>query len=61
MPLPSICGRVCPRFCEDSCRRNIVDAPVDICGLKRLTGDLWMEKLSQYAPRVDEVSGFKWQ
>ncbi len=59
MPLPSICGRVCPRFCEDSCRRNIVDAPVDICGLKRLTGDLWMEKLSQYAPRVDEVSGFK--
>jgi len=23
-PLPLVCGRVCPRFCETKCRRNIV-------------------------------------
>lgn len=59
MPLPSICGRVCPRFCEDSCRRNIIDEPVDICGLKRLAGDIWLEKLSDFTPEVRENSGFK--
>lgn len=59
MPLPSICGRVCPRFCEDSCRRNIIDEPVDICGLKRLAGDIWLEKLSDFTPEIRENSGFK--
>ena len=26
-PLPLVCGRVCPRFCETKCRRNRVDEP----------------------------------
>lgn len=38
-PLPSICGRVCPRFCEKQCRRNIVDSPVAINALKRFATD----------------------
>ncbi|HHX76946.1 MAG TPA: 2Fe-2S iron-sulfur cluster binding domain-containing protein, partial [Firmicutes bacterium] len=39
MPFPSVCGRVCPRFCEEECRRNLVDEPVNICDLKRFAGD----------------------
>ncbi|MDI6793931.1 MAG: FAD-dependent oxidoreductase, partial [bacterium] len=38
-PLPSICGRVCVRFCEDACRRNLVDEPVAINFLKRFAAD----------------------
>lgn len=34
-PLPLACGRVCPRFCEKECRRNLVDEPVGINYIKR--------------------------
>ena len=50
LPFPSVCGRVCPRFCEDECRRNIVDEPVNICALKRYAGDYDLVNFNQYAP-----------
>jgi NADPH-dependent glutamate synthase beta subunit-like oxidoreductase/coenzyme F420-reducing hydrogenase delta subunit len=34
-PLPFICGTICAHPCEDDCRRNDVDEPVSIRGLKR--------------------------
>ncbi len=34
-PLPSICGTICAHHCEDECRRNDVDRPPSIRGLKR--------------------------
>lgn len=34
-PFVSTCGRVCPAFCEDACRRGNIDAPVAIRALKR--------------------------
>ncbi|NLM45726.1 MAG: FAD-dependent oxidoreductase [Firmicutes bacterium] len=49
MPFASVCGRVCPRFCEDACRRNIVDEPVAICALKRYAGDFDLENFNSYA------------
>ncbi|MDW7728708.1 MAG: FAD-dependent oxidoreductase [Bacillota bacterium] len=52
MPLPSICGRVCPRFCEAECRRNMVDEPVNICDLKRFAGDFDLEMIDSYRPYV---------
>lgn len=39
IPLPVVCGRVCPRFCETECRRNLVDEPVAINALKRFVAD----------------------
>jgi formate dehydrogenase major subunit len=40
LPLPRIIGRVCPRPCEDACRRTQVDGkPVAICQLKRFAAD----------------------
>lgn len=39
LPFPASIGRVCPRFCETDCRRNLIDGPVSICSLKRYAGD----------------------
>ncbi|MBN1834352.1 MAG: FAD-dependent oxidoreductase, partial [Spirochaetales bacterium] len=38
-PFPATIGRVCPRPCEDACRRNLVDEPVAIDWLKRFVAD----------------------
>ncbi|OHB33499.1 MAG: dihydropyrimidine dehydrogenase subunit A [Desulfuromonadaceae bacterium GWC2_58_13] len=39
MPLPSVCGRVCPHPCESACRRKNVDEAVSIMVLKRTASD----------------------
>jgi len=39
MPIPAVCGRVCPHPCEKSCRRALVDEPVSIMVLKRVAAD----------------------
>jgi len=38
-PLPSVCGRVCTRKCEVSCRRSMADGAVGIDFLKRYAAD----------------------
>jgi len=55
-PLPSACGRVCPRFCETSCRRNLVDEPVAINALKRFVADYDMAH-GPYAPTAKPKTG----
>jgi NADH-quinone oxidoreductase subunit F len=40
-PFPSVCGRVCTAYCETSCRRAQVDAPVSIRLLKRAAADTY--------------------
>ncbi|MHC1724462.1 MAG: FAD-dependent oxidoreductase [Syntrophobacteraceae bacterium] len=39
LPLPGVLGRVCPHFCESSCRRTGVDSPLAIRELKRFAAD----------------------
>ncbi len=39
MPLPAVCGRVCPHPCETACRRANVDDSVNIMVLKRTASD----------------------
>lgn len=39
-PMPATIGRVCPHPCETACRRNLVDEPLAINGLKRFVADL---------------------
>lgn len=44
IPLPMSIGRVCPRFCEKDCRRNVLDKePVAINDFKRLAADLFYD------------------
>jgi formate dehydrogenase major subunit len=38
-PFPGTLGRICPRPCEDECRRNRVEGPVAICNIKRYISD----------------------
>ncbi len=39
-PFPTVIGRICPRPCENECRRQYVDEPVAINFLKRYAADL---------------------
>lgn len=38
-PMPAICGRVCPHFCEEKCNRGEFDQPVNIHAVERFLGD----------------------
>ena len=38
-PFPAVCGRVCPHKCEAKCRRNDIDAAVNIRSVKRFMAD----------------------
>ena len=43
-PFPTVCGRVCPHPCEDSCNRKDLDSAVNINGVERAIGDFGLEK-----------------
>jgi len=58
-PLPLVCGRVCPRFCETKCRRNLVDEPVAINALKRLVADYDQNNGGPYTPKPKPPTGHK--
>jgi len=57
LPLPASLGRVCPRPCEGACRRQIVDAPVAICNLKRFAVDPALGTDKAYRPVVAPATG----
>ncbi len=38
-PFPTVCALICEHPCEMKCRRNLVDAPINIRGLKRYAVD----------------------
>lgn len=60
MPLPAVCGRVCPAFCEQECRRNLVDEPLAICDLKRFVADIDLKQNGQaFRPQVKPPTGKK--
>ncbi|HEX9872760.1 MAG TPA: FAD-dependent oxidoreductase, partial [Deferrimonas sp.] len=58
MPIPAVCGRVCPHPCEKACRRALVDEPISIMVLKRVAADHeWMHHKQPPmipAPRKDK-------
>lgn len=49
---PSVCGRVCPAFCEQQCRRSQVEEPLAIASLKRFLAD-W--ERAQGGPKFERV------
>jgi len=38
-PFPTVCALICEHPCENKCRRTLVDAPINIRGLKRYAVD----------------------
>jgi len=49
-PFPTVIGRICPRPCENECRRNYSDEPVAINFLKRYAADYEMERGERVLP-----------
>lgn len=57
-PLPLVCGHVCTRPCEDSCRRHLVDEPVGIDYLKRFLAEYDMNN-ERFIPAKKPATGKK--
>ncbi len=57
LPLPLSIGRVCPRFCEQKCRRNLLEGPVAIDALKRFVADRDLNGGLPYTPRPKPPTG----
>ncbi|MCB0548102.1 MAG: 2-oxoacid:acceptor oxidoreductase family protein [Phaeodactylibacter sp.] len=49
-PFPSICGRVCPNFCEQNCNRNELDRGLNIGAIERFLGDRALDAKVEPAP-----------
>jgi len=59
-PLPGILGRICPRPCEDVCRRNRVEEAMSICFMKRhITDREIAEKGAPVLPEPAKDTGKK--
>ena len=58
-PFPSVIGRICPRPCEDVCRRQLVDEPVAINFLKRYAADEEREAGKRVLPYRAPATGRK--
>ncbi len=50
IPLPMSIGRVCPRFCEKDCRKNVSAKPVAINDFKRLAADMYYDSYQEELP-----------
>ncbi len=50
-PFPSVCGRVCTRKCELSCRRKLIDDAVGIDYLKRFSADKDLDDMWTPVPK----------
>ena len=59
MPLPGVLGRICPRPCEEACRRQLVEEPIAICHLKRFAADSVSGSGDEYIPEAMEPTGKK--
>jgi len=57
-PFPAVCGRVCPHKCEAKCRRNDIDAAVNIRSVKRFMADSVDDYLECF-PEKERLNGMK--
>lgn len=58
-PFPTVIGRICPRPCEQDCRRQFVDEPVAINFLKRYAADYEYDKGERSLPFKAPETGRK--
>jgi formate dehydrogenase major subunit len=57
LTLPASLGRICPRLCEQRCRRCDVGEPLAIARLHRFVADADLASASPYVPRRAPSSG----
>lgn len=49
-PLPAVCGRICPRLCEEDCTRGDYDEAVAVDDIKKFIAEKDLEKSSRFIP-----------
>ncbi len=49
-PLPTVCGHVCPSFCEDGCNRREFDEALSIGELERVAADYMLKRKDSAKP-----------
>lgn len=49
-PLPAVCGRVCPRLCEEDCTRGDIDEAVAVDDIKKFIAEQDLNKDVRYIP-----------
>lgn len=57
IPLPASIGRICPHPCEKKCRRQFVDEPIAIAGLKAFAADMDMASNNMFVPSCEPDTG----
>ena len=50
-PLPAVCGRICPRLCEEDCTRGDFDEAVAVDDIKKFIAEKDLEKDSRFIPK----------
>ena len=50
-PLPAVCGRVCPKLCEDDCTRADIDEAVAVDDIKKFIAQQDLNKETRFIPR----------
>ncbi len=58
-PFPTVIGRICPRPCEDDCRRKYAEEPVAINFIKRYVADYEMQSGTRIQPYKAPDTGRK--
>ncbi|PKM95050.1 MAG: pyridine nucleotide-disulfide oxidoreductase [Firmicutes bacterium HGW-Firmicutes-1] len=51
-PFPAVCGRVCPRLCEEDCTRGDIDEAVAVDDIKKFIAEQDLNKDVRYIPRI---------
>jgi len=57
-PFPAVCGRVCPRYCENECTRADIDAPLAVDEVKKFIADLELKAENRFVPQKRYNFGF---
>ena len=58
-PFPAVCGRVCPRYCEDACTRGDIDDPLAIDDIKKFIAEQDLNSEHRYIPEFRHQYGNK--
>ena len=54
-PFPTACAMICEHPCEERCRRNLIDSPVNIRGIKKFAVDQIPADRVKVPPRAEDT------
>ncbi|MGL6107758.1 FAD-dependent oxidoreductase [Romboutsia sp.] len=49
-PLPAVCGRICPRLCEEDCTRGDIDEAVAVDDIKKFIAQKDLDQSTRFIP-----------